>query len=77
MRKIPFCISMCKYVVTSNESRSSFVIFFYFINLCLFMGVPDAAGVLVDGLIVEYSYQLFFFFWWHFTGPKVLNDPAS
>ena len=40
------------------------------------MGVPDAAGVLVDGLIVEYSYQLFFFFWWQLTGPKVFNDPA-
>ena len=30
---------------------------------------------LVDGLIVEYSYQLFL--WWQFIGLKVLSDPAS
>ena len=32
---IPFCISMCKYAVTSNESRSSLVIFFFFLISCL------------------------------------------
>ena len=36
---------MCKYAVTGDESRSPFLDFFESVDVCLFVWVPDTAGV--------------------------------
>ena len=54
-RKILFCISMCKYAVTSNESRSSFLNFFLIHQFVSIYGGPNLTSGFNEKTYSEYK----------------------